>query len=104
MRRKPVAVGIALAMLLLPSLTPIPLVAAAVGDGERRGHGLSAPRGTATVDPTGRSAAGILTGFSVPCRARAWPMPWPSCSTGAGRRPSYAAAMVVFIGTTLLTR
>ena len=106
-RRKPVAVSIAIAMLLLPSLTPIPLVAAVL-------------LATVSVVATGclrlgelqRSIRldvilllGSLTSFSVAMQntglADALAV---VLQRGLAGWPSYAALMVIFIGTTLLTQ
>ena len=106
-RRKPVAVSIAIAMLLLPSLTPIPLVAAVL-------------LATVSVVATGclrlgelqRSIRldvilllGSLTSFSVAMQntglADALAL---VLQQGLAGWPSYAALMVIFIGTTLLTQ
>ena len=107
MRRKPVAVSIAIAMLLLPSLTPIPLVAAVL-------------LATVSVVATGclrlgelqRSIRldvilllGSLTSFSVAMQSTGLADSLALVlQQGLEGWPSYAALMVIFIGTTLLTQ
>ncbi|MCB4412631.1 MULTISPECIES: SLC13 family permease [unclassified Synechococcus] len=106
-RRKPVAVSIALAMLLLPSLTPIPLVAAVllamvsvVATGCLR---LGELQRSIRLDVI--LLLGSLTSFSVAMQntglADALAL---VLQQGLEGWPSYSALMVIFIGTTLLTQ
>ena len=106
-RRKPVAVSIAIGMLLLPTLTPVPLVAsvllatvAVVASGCLRPGELQRAIRLDVI-----LLLGSLTSFSVALQKTGladalatglekWLMGWPS----------YGSLMVLFIGTTLLTQ
>ena len=106
-RRKPVAVSIAIGMLLLPTLTPVPLVAsvllatvAVVASGCLRPGELQRAIRLDVI-----LLLGSLTSFSVALQKTGladalatgleqWLVGWPS----------YVVAMVLFIGTTLLTQ
>jgi di/tricarboxylate transporter len=106
-RRKPVAVSIALAMLLLPTLTPIPLVAAVllamvsvVATGCLR---LGELQRSIRLDVI--LLLGSLTSFSVAMQSTGLADALALVlQQGLAGWPSYAALMVVFIGTTLLTQ
>ena len=106
-RRKPVAVSIAIGMLLLPTLTPVPLVAsvllatvAVVASGCLRPGELQRAIRLDVI-----LLLGSLTSFSVALQKTGladalatgleqWLVGWPS----------YGSLMVLFIGTTLLTQ
>ena len=106
-RRKPVAVSIAVGMLLLPTLTPVPLVAsvllatvAVVASGCLRPGELQRAIRLDVI-----LLLGSLTSFSVALQKTGladalatgleqWLVGWPS----------YGSLMVLFIGTTLLTQ
>ena len=106
-RRKPVAVSIAIGMLLLPTLTPVPLVAsvllatvAVVASGCLRPGELQRAIRLDVI-----LLLGSLTSFSVALQKTGladalatgleqWLVDWPS----------YGSLMVLFIGTTLLTQ
>jgi di/tricarboxylate transporter len=106
-RRKPVAVSIAIAMLLLPSLTPIPLVAAVllamvsvVATGCLR---LGELQRSIRLDVI--LLLGSLTSFSVAMQSTGLADAMALVlQQGLAGWPSYAALMVIFIGTTLLTQ
>ena len=106
-RRKPVAVSIAMAMLLLPTLTPIPLVAAVllamvsvVATGCLR---LGELQRSIRLDVI--LLLGSLTSFSVAMQSTGLADALAlMLQQGLAGWPSYAALMVVFIGTTLLTQ
>ena len=106
-RRKPVAVSIAIGMLLLPTLTPVPLVAsvlmatvAVVASGcLRLGELQRAIRldvilllGSLTSFSVALQKTGLADGLATGLEQ--WLVGWPS----------YGSLMVIFIGTTLLTQ
>ena len=106
-RRKPLAVSIAVAMLLLPTLTPVPLVAsvllatvAVVASGcLRAGELQRAIRLDVSL------LLGSLTSFSVALKTTGLADALAAgLSQGLEGWPTYGALMVVFIGTTLVTQ
>ena len=106
-RRKPVAVSIAVAMLLIPSLTPVPLVAAVllamvavVATGCLRGGELQRAIRLDVI-----LLLGSLTSFSVAIQKTGLADALASeLLRGLNGWPTYGALMVIFIGTTLLTQ
>ena len=106
-RRKPVAVSIAVAMLLIPSLTPVPLVAAVllamvavVATGCLRGGELQRAIRLDVI-----LLLGSLTSFSVAIQKTGLADALASeLLRGLAGWPTYGALMVIFIGTTLITQ
>ena len=106
-RRKPLAVSIAVGMLLLPTLTPVPLVAsvllatvAVVASGcLRPGEMQRAIRLDVIL------LLGSLTSFSVALKTTGLADALAAgLSQGLDGWPTYGALMVIFIGTTLVTQ
>ena len=106
-RRKPIAVSIAIGMLLLPSLTPVPLVAsvliatvAVVASGCLRAGELQRSIRLDVI-----LLLGSLTSFSVAMQKTGLADALASSlQQGLTGWPSYSALMVIFIGTTLVTQ
>ena len=106
-RRKPLAVSIAVAMLLLPTLTPVPLVAsvllatvAVVASGCLRAGELQRAIRLDVI-----LLLGSLTSFSVALKTTGLADALAAgLSQGLEGWPTYGALMVVFIGTTLVTQ
>ena len=106
-RRKPIAVSIAIAMLLLPTLTPVPLVAAVL-------IAMVAVVATGCLRPGELQRSirldvilllGSLTSFSVALQSTGLADALAQgLQVGLEGWPTYAALMVIFIGTTLLTQ
>ena len=106
-RRKPIAVSIAIAMLLLPTLTPVPLVAAVL-------IAMVAVVATGCLRPGELQRSirldvilllGSLTSFSVALQSTGLADALAQgLQVGLDGWPTYAALMVIFIGTTLLTQ
>ena len=106
-RRKPIAVSIAIAMLLLPTLTPVPLVAAVL-------IAMVAVVATGCLRPGELQRSirldvilllGSLTSFSVALQSTGLADALAQgLQVGLYGWPTYAALMVIFIGTTLLTQ
>ena len=106
-RRKPLAVSIAVSMLLLPTLTPVPLVAsvllatvAVVACGCLRAGELQRAIRLDVI-----LLLGSLTSFSVALKTTGLADALAAgLSQGLEGWPTYGALMVVFIGTTLVTQ
>ena len=106
-RRKPLAVSIAVSMLLLPTLTPVPLVAsvllatvAVVACGCLRAGELQRAIRLDVI-----LLLGSLTSFSVALKTTGLADALAAgLSQGLEGWPTYRALMVVFIGTTLVTQ
>jgi|TARA_B100001939_G_scaffold202132_1_gene173751 di/tricarboxylate transporter len=106
-RRKPLAVSIAVGMLLLPTLTPVPLVAsvllatvAVVASGCLRAGELQRAIRLDVI-----LLLGSLTSFSVALKTTGLADALAAgLSQGLEGWPTYGALMVVFIGTTLVTQ
>ena len=106
-RRKPLAVSIAVGMLLLPTLTPIPLVAsvllatvAVVASGCLRPGELQRAIRLDVI-----LLLGSLTSFSVALKTTGLADALAAgLSQGLDGWPTYGALMVIFIGTTLVTQ
>ena len=106
-RRKPIAVSIAIGMLLLPSLTPVPLVAsvllatvAVVASGCLRAGELQRSIRLDVI-----LLLGSLTSFSVAMQKTGLADALASSlQQGLTGWPSYSSLMVIFIGTTLVTQ
>ena len=106
-RRKPLAVSIAVGMLLLPTLTPVPLVAsvllatvAVVASGCLRPGELQRAIRLDVI-----LLLGSLTSFSVALKTTGLADALAAgLSQGLDGWPTYGALMVIFIGTTLVTQ
>ena len=106
-RRKPLAVSIAVGMLLLPTLTPVPLVAsvllatvAVVASGCLRAGELQRAIRLDVI-----LLLGSLTSFSVALKTTGLADALAAgLSQGLEGWPTYGALMVIFIGTTLVTQ
>ena len=106
-RRKPLAVSIAVGMLLLPTLTPVPLVAsvllatvAVVACGCLRAGELQRAIRLDVI-----LLLGSLTSFSVALKTTGLADALAAgLSQGLDGWPTYGALMVIFIGTTLVTQ
>ena len=107
LRRKPIAVSIAIGMLLLPTLTPVPLVAsvlmatvAVVASGCLRAGELQRSIRLDVI-----LLLGSLTSFSVAMQKTGLADALASSlQQGLTGWPSYSSLMVIFIGTTLVTQ